>query len=781
MRASELLQSYEQLHESLLFLSRSPLNQLRSIGAWLEDLIRREALRSARSYLREIIGHLATIMPAVPAAGWAPSDFARLRESVRQAVDVHGDLFPPAEIASTLHQLALREAAACAYLGIPHHSILSPDREDFDRLIADGKTERTVLDSYTSFLEERGRREATIFRAIGEEWTAATRSDPAFVRIPLLEQDLTRGSIPGFYTYGRIALLRMHCATREKAGGSDLILFPNGSGEHGYEGLEKVLTTALDAVRLIAGDYMSGAPAGYITAIPSFENPSDRYLGRSLGLGSGVLFFSQFSLLSRDRKYFVPDGSTVFTGCVEGDGRVSPFDTGQIASKVETFFYSPYARLILPKENEAEAQETLESLQRAYPSRRPEITPARHLREAVNHRLAVRQYSFTPRQRIARSVKRHQTAIALCSSALVILLLGCYFLLVADFDDNPAEIRMENNYYHVLNRNGKELWRQMIGTEERPFFWYPSEMNYRNMFYIDDLDSDGRNEVLLTSFGDKKGVSDKLYCYNHDGSLRWSISLGKPTIYNEGKYPDDVYSVSDIWAGIFDSSGSKKILTISHTNHYSTFVNILNTRGSIQGEYLHIGTIWNMGVIWNREMNKYYILLAGTHNGFHSPVVILLDPANINGVSLQENSHRLLSPSLPQAQEVCYVRFPPSAVRQYIQAPVNPYAILHSYYGTKIKVITTELPRNILKDIHIEGDAVLLYSFNESLQPQYVNTSTSYDDVHDLLRRRGDITVPLDSAYKRQLLSRLEFWDGEKFVRHFTWNRQYTMKYSLNR
>ena len=60
-----------------------------------------------------------------------------------------------------------------------------------------------------------------------------------------------------------------------------------------------------------------------------------------------------------------------------------------------------------------------------------------------------------------------------------------------------------------------------------------------------------------------------------------------------------------------------------------------------------------------------------------------------------------------------------------------------------------------------------------SMKAVEVITSSAYDDLHALLLKKDAISSKLGRVYTQNLLDRIEYWDGDKYVNTPTRNRRY--------
>ncbi len=773
MRAADIHGQYENLRETLLFLSNSPRNQLHQIGSWLDLCRGAESPATFRSYVRDLLSILFAQAPLFDPLGSPPSFAGAFHERIAWVERTFPEIFPPEEFRSCATAFARGAWKIHACLGRPEAGESASIAEAFAARIDPGSTARERLEQWIRFSAERQLPGGARAEEWGAEWDRLTRTETGTANVPFVEEDHSGGAIQDFQpfvTFTRLRVLIRDLPSDAIGDAFDFSRLPGG--ETGDIRLQ--LETAAGAVRRIAPVLIrahDNRPAGIIL---SLADSRGRFTGRSLGLGFGVAFLSLLSSRSRDRKYYAGRGSALFTGMLDAEGSLLPIAEEQIRIKTRAALYSPFACLVLPKANEAAAETALAAA--GFPGRSLDILPLRHLRDAADHRKAVAVRRLTFRQRAVKLFRRHQGLIAAVSAAYALLLLAASFLLV-DFDRTPAEIRIENNYYHVLNRNGKLLWRQLYGTEEHRVDIRPSAApgdihNPRNCSAICDIDGDGSPEVLLLRAPLYiANVTDRLSCYSADGTLRWSLRLGRGIQTQEGDYRDDPFSVEQLRIVRLDSAGRPFILCLAKNVYYANFLLLVSPEGSIRGEYLHLGSIHDFR-LFRSGSGAARILFSGTNNSLHRAVAGMLDPGRMNGVSRGEGKYALLSPGIPRAREIRYLLFPRSDLSKAMDNIENPAADLSTVADSSIVAVAEEavMPQDYHKSIM--ATATLNYILDPGLVPVAVNTSSFFDVLHRRLVREGKIRSRIDDIYKKRLLREFRFIEGDRWIDPAATNRR---------
>jgi hypothetical protein len=771
MRVSHILHDFEALQDVLFSLVQSERNRARLIRDWFARIPDTAERAQFRAFVREIVPPFADASVAMDPTGLAPEFIASVRATFLRIGEWYGDVVPAGQIDPVVAALLEKERTLACWLGCP------PGSTQDDTTASEGYSriapERSLLDRHLDTLVRRGLPEADVYRSIADAWDARIRTQPDCARIPLLESDIS-GGVSGFHSYGRIANLLIHLREERKDAERDIILFPQMLDHLGSAAVEEELRHATEAVRRIAQGFLHADTTGWFDVTVSLEDSRIHSTGRSLGLGYAAALLGALSRRVLGSQYALVAGDTVLTGMVSPAGDLLPIDEEQIRMKTETVFFSPCRRLILPKENETTAENTLRELSRKYPSRRVEILPLRHLSDAVEHRRVIELRGYGLRQRAARRVKHHQTSIAVGSLSLLACIIIAYFLFIADWDDNPARITYQNNQYIIRNKRDKELWRKPFSYDKYPISLSPEKVTEAIAAHslVQDIDGDGRNEVLLTHPGPRDGFSDFLYCWSAVDTLMWKRKIGLGIKTEEGTYMDVSGFQFEVLRFLPGSPARQpRLVTIGNNAYYTNLVNTWDIHGKRLSEYLHLGTLNTASIMLDRRTGEPRIVMSGMLNGYRQNVLVVLDPEHADGVSPSPKKYAVIEPSLPPSTEVWYLLFPKPDVQACLVESDNAYPMMALVADTLIHM-NTYIGR--MPDVTSGKPAFLQWRITtDSFRVQVPNTSTPFDDIHRALAAAGQIRSHINDAYKQALKDSVLYWDGDRFTHTRTMNRRY--------
>ncbi len=778
MTISDLLNQHQFVRESLLYLHHSKRNQARILNEWISKLMTQAEAQQVSNFLRESVAQLLLVIPTLPVIGSEPEFFSGISKTLATVQSRFAGLFEPQEIATARQRLKLLERTVHAFLGQPvADSIYAAEVSPF---LFPGMTERDRLKALISFLSAKDDAAMNEYGRILHEWDALVACRDGCVNIPLIEHDLTKGEIKDFHPYGSIATLVTTISRIDNKSSKDVIRFAGAHEQNPVEMEENELQRVLDAIRQTAPQLINGFVSSSYALTVGYSDTSLEYTGRSLGLGAAVSAMAILSTQMDDRSFSTARSDAVFTGCIDSDSNIHPIDENQIVQKVKAVFFSPFAALVIPKANEAEAQETLDQLHESYPSRRLELIPVRTLKDVFANRIAIDQKQRTVVQRVGRKAKAHQTKITVMALVVIVLMVAGYLLLGVDWDRNPADVKMDGNYYHIRNKKGNELWTKMIGTESQQFSntelkrWLDQHGNVKT-WVIYDLNNDGKNEVLITHPVDVKGYGNRLDCYNSDGTLKWQRPLGKSIVTTDENYSDELYRIASIWVGVLDSTATPKIITLLNAVFdFQSFVNILDAGGNPQSEYFHTGLLNRFTVREDTGTSRKAIFLSGTNNSFNSPVLAVLDPRFADGCSPHDYDHELISPLMKAAREKYYIIFPQTDIRKIVNDDTNPPAMLATSEGGLLSVIVIETRSLNFMGVQGSYNATIRYEFNRCMAIEHVKFSSEYGKGRAYLVKKGKLKLQADSVYKKSIIDGFRSWDGDGFVKGVTMNRRYT-------
>lgn len=357
-------------------------------------------------------------------------------------------------------------------------------------------------------------------------------------------------------------------------------------------------------------------------------------------------------------------------------------------------------------------------------------------------------------------------------SALIIVGGGLAFLGIRylTMDGEPADFHIDGSRLVIVNKADEELWAFNTGLEElRPESEYRKFFQFRQIdrneeipsapsIVIDDIDGDGRKEVLFVPHPAEKGHSRMLYCFDHRGRKRWPQPFegGQARSYGKANYSRDYaasFEVLDL-----GKDGGKVILVFSEqVFEWPTQMALLSPDGRLLGEYWHSGRIHDTLLSDLDADGRKELLIGGVNNGFESAFFAVFDPLRIGGSSPTGKYQR--DAALKDGTERAYVLFPWS--------DIDPGVDVRTHLSL-LEVLENGHIRCMIARTHLQFE----------LDPQTLGCleltiSTNFRVIHREKVAKGELHSDYNSeAYRDNLMRGLRYWTGREFVSTPTWVNQ---------
>ncbi|HXS95078.1 MAG TPA: hypothetical protein VN736_10765 [Candidatus Limnocylindrales bacterium] len=241
--------------------------------------------------------------------------------------------------------------------------------------------------------------------------------------------------------------------------------------------------------------------------------------------------------------------------------------------------------------------------------------------------LHLRPFSKWPRRAVAMII------------VVPLLLLGWMLIRRPWENREPTRVDLAGRILSMLDQHGWVIWSFELPGRP-PKLPTVADYNYAKPL-IADLDGDGRKELLYSYYRDETPVgANVLYCFNSDGSVRWTHQLGRElrTVSTSRVYPAE-YTLTWIAALNHPTPRGGRIIIGGTRGGTSLFgVEVLTSQGAVVGEYYHPGWLWGEAVMDLDGDGHDEIILAGVNNaygslpGFNHPMtVVVLDSRNVDG------------------------------------------------------------------------------------------------------------------------------------------------------
>ena len=195
----------------------------------------------------------------------------------------------------------------------------------------------------------------------------------------------------------------------------------------------------------------------------------------------------------------------------------------------------------------------------------------------------------------------------------------------------------------------------------------------RSCLGAEDMDGDGVQEFLFLAIQAVKDGDPEVgdfYCFNNDGSIRFSVVTGKtigPMRFGGktyGPFPVVEYYLTRA------ASGRKSIVAKAQDRMwFPACVRKLGPNGEYEGEFWHPG---HLSVVKDVTFSgRRLLLLGGTSNDHMAAPLIVLDYDNVTG-HIPGVAQRYWCETCPKGQPLAYVAFPQMEVSCELKS--QPYS-----------------------------------------------------------------------------------------------------------
>ena len=246
---------------------------------------------------------------------------------------------------------------------------------------------------------------------------------------------------------------------------------------------------------------------------------------------------------------------------------------------------------------------------------------------------------------------------------------------------------------------------------------------------LQDLDGDGRQEVIVSVRNGKSSRellrSDRLFCFSHDGFLRWSYALDQIDQVFEGRRfpgPTRILAVTAdergyVWAAV------------NHHTWWPTVVVRIDMRGRGEARYVQSGGIYALRA-W--QANGQSLLLAGgVLNEYGLASLAIIDRDGPLTVSPQTAGNGYFCDTCPRQSPKGLLLLHRSDVSAASQ--VDPYS----------RVVGLEPVARSVRVTTWEGDGGALYHLLEpDLSLLTEPPSDAFGQMHSRLEQAGDLDHP---------------------------------------
>lgn len=379
---------------------------------------------------------------------------------------------------------------------------------------------------------------------------------------------------------------------------------------------------------------------------------------------------------------------------------------------------------------------------------------------------------ITLARRIVHFVRRYPVRTVSYASSIAAAIIMLAVLFQRPFDRNPSYAKVEHSMLTVYNRYDRELWsKDAIGMPEastrNPF------VDSKQLLSVADIDGDGANELLVSgnfslANNMKESFSaDSLYCFRSDGRIQWVRAYPENIFAQKFSFTRGVGWIPRIFFTTQspDNAHTRLFATLNCDPYFpSKLIEIEPSTGTVLHTYWHSGAIGFALPIDIDQTGKEQIVIVGINNGFNRAFAAVLDPDNLSGCGPAPDDFYPVG--MAKAHEREYMLFPSTELaRRMNRIAYTPPNNVRKVSGQSIIVY--------VNDLYSAGGGTLLYTLGRHLRLESVTWSDPFLKFYNESLEKGIVKDSLSPAYWEKLKNSAQYWDGEKFVNHWTINSSY--------
>jgi len=394
------------------------------------------------------------------------------------------------------------------------------------------------------------------------------------------------------------------------------------------------------------------------------EGSDHTFTGDSIGLAVAVVAYAQLLKPDITRYERFISSEVAFTGAVSPDGTLLPVNEKTLSVKVKRALFSPIKYLVVPSENLRAAETSLQALNGDYPSRRLHLIGHDRLQDVVENHNIVRSEKVCIGEYVTRKATRYARITKVQVPALAVLLALLYAVICTQypkawvgFDWNPEYVRITTRGFEALNKDSVMLW----GVE-----YECDTIDYRSKWDVGDLDSDGKNEVVIAV------GSAKIAPCETDGSCLFAYDDNGTELFQrlcpiQNEYPGDTivqmpYTMPEV--RLVKSADRTDIMTlVTASNPSRAHIRLWSSTGDSLGWYINSGfATFDAKYICSDFSNQ--LVFLGINNRMGCVCLFELPRNGFNGVSPPYLNTLPELETVKKGNQTNYILFPPSDLNQ---------------------------------------------------------------------------------------------------------------------
>lgn len=510
----------------------------------------------------------------------------------------------------------------------------------------------------------------------------------------------------------------------------------------------------------VAGNMLqkSVEKAKYWIGTANFELNHAWHSGSSANLALTALYYCEMLKAENKREYFRLNPSIALTGDINEQGLVTGVDEDTLQFKIEAAFFSWVQIIVVPKSQLIQASKYLEDLETKYPTRNLILKSVGEVEELFFDRRITLHSKTSFIEHTAKKIwkKKNPASVVVVFTLLLSVIAG---LVYGPIDKNPVSVEFAGEFLVLENKNGVEVGRLEIGSGLVEALEANNTFNPKVLLY--DLNKDGVNELIWANNTTNALIKPTfLQAYS---VLEDSVIWERPIKMNY-EFPRQNFGIEEAMniqeLAFIDDFGIPKLISLSNvTLFFPSVVSIINMlTGEIEQEYVHTGSIKDMGIDDINDDGKSEIILTGVNNAFWQACVIVLDPENLHGHSPLDGDY--IIKDLERAEELYYVMLPKTVTGEYLsylEKHASGYQVYIDPEKRTLIVDITETHRSL--NSFNKRSSYFVY-LDYEMQATGFGTGDLYDIIARELYEDGHIPFIPDYDYWQGFRDSLIYWGG---------------------
>ncbi len=271
-----------------------------------------------------------------------------------------------------------------------------------------------------------------------------------------------------------------------------------------------------------------------------------------------------------------------------------------------------------------------------------------------------------------------------------------------------------------------------------------------------DLDGDGRTEVLFTTIGVRPADS-VLQVFEESGEPRFAWRYGGTKRFGDTSYAAP-WAVMNVIVRRPAGGAPEIWVVVAHVPWFPSALVRLDARGRVTGEFWHPGHIATVALatLGGREV----LIAGGANNSSKCGFLAVVDPAaSSTGPALRDD---YTCRDCPAGRPLRYLLFPRTTVSRELDAQAWVYEINQDAAG-RVFVAVEHL--GFAAPGQAEPmTAAAYYTLDGRLEPVSAEQSAAYVRSYRELQMGGQLKRPFDKAVDERELWPIREWSGSAFV-----------------